>query len=113
MIDYRPLYQALTSAGAEDWARMIPAQLDRAFACESHGDLARWQQVVDELPKLSPSGVDLTDAVRIGCEADLSDLDRQALREQLQRLHPWRKGPYSLFGIDIDAEWRSDWKWSA
>jgi tRNA (mo5U34)-methyltransferase len=24
---------------------------------------------------------------------------------------PWRKGPFSLFGIDIDTEWRSDWKW--
>jgi tRNA (mo5U34)-methyltransferase len=26
-------------------------------------------------------------------------------------LHPWRKGPFSLFGVDIDTEWRSDFKW--
>jgi tRNA (mo5U34)-methyltransferase len=26
-------------------------------------------------------------------------------------LHPWRKGPYELFGVTIDTEWRSDWKW--
>ena len=26
-------------------------------------------------------------------------------------LHPWRKGPFNLFGIFIDTEWRSDWKW--
>jgi len=24
---------------------------------------------------------------------------------------PWRKGPFSLYGVDIDTEWRSDWKW--
>ena len=24
---------------------------------------------------------------------------------------PWRKGPISLFGIDINTEWHSDWKW--
>jgi tRNA (mo5U34)-methyltransferase len=24
---------------------------------------------------------------------------------------PWRKGPYSLYGVNIDTEWRSDWKW--
>ena len=24
---------------------------------------------------------------------------------------PWRKGPFSVFGIDIDAEWRSERKW--
>jgi tRNA (mo5U34)-methyltransferase len=26
-------------------------------------------------------------------------------------LHPWRKGPFDLFGVHIDTEWRSDWKW--
>jgi tRNA (mo5U34)-methyltransferase len=25
--------------------------------------------------------------------------------------HPWRKGPYNLFDIHINTEWRSDWKW--
>ncbi len=24
---------------------------------------------------------------------------------------PWRKGPFSLYGVNIDTEWRSDWKW--
>mmetsp|Transcript_17224 Transcript_17224/g.21220 ORF Transcript_17224/g.21220 Transcript_17224/m.21220 type:complete len:129 (+) Transcript_17224:65-451(+) len=24
---------------------------------------------------------------------------------------PWKKGPFNLFGIEIDSEWRSDWKW--
>ena len=26
-------------------------------------------------------------------------------------LHPWRKGPFSLAGVVIDTEWRSDFKW--
>jgi tRNA (mo5U34)-methyltransferase len=25
---------------------------------------------------------------------------------------PWRKGPFDLFGVHVDTEWRSDWKWS-
>ena len=24
---------------------------------------------------------------------------------------PWKKGRFDLFGIEIDGEWRSDWKW--
>ena len=35
----------------------------------------------------------------------------QALRELLLQLHPWRKGPFHIHGVDIDTEWRSDWKW--
>jgi tRNA (mo5U34)-methyltransferase len=53
----------------------------------------------------------LLDGVRIGRAEDVSDEVRADLREQLMQLHPWRKGPYRIFGIDIDTEWRSDWKW--
>jgi len=37
---------------------------------------------------------------------------KSPLHSQLKALHPWRKGPYNLFGIHIDTEWRSDWKWN-
>ena len=36
---------------------------------------------------------------------------RAGLEEALMALHPWRKGPYEVFGLHIDTEWRSDWKW--
>jgi tRNA (mo5U34)-methyltransferase len=36
---------------------------------------------------------------------------RRQLEAALRDLHPWRKGPFRLFGVHIDSEWRSDWKW--
>ena len=27
------------------------------------------------------------------------------------KLHPWRKGPFRLFDLEINSEWRSDFKW--
>lgn len=111
MIDYGSLYRLLAASGAEEWANKLPGQLDRAFADDVHGDLERWRQVVDDLHAPLPSSIDLVNKVRIGIKSDISGEGRQVLREQLLRLHPWRKGPYSLFGIDVDTEWRSDWKW--
>jgi tRNA (mo5U34)-methyltransferase len=35
----------------------------------------------------------------------------QQLEAGLKNLFPWRKGPYDLFGLHLDTEWRSDWKW--
>lgn len=29
----------------------------------------------------------------------------------LREFMPWRKGPWKILGVDIDTEWRSDWKW--
>ncbi|MEI8574457.1 tRNA 5-methoxyuridine(34)/uridine 5-oxyacetic acid(34) synthase CmoB [Methylomonas sp. LW13] len=108
---YQGLYQALAAAGDEVWVNRLPEQLAAAFADSSHGDLKRWQQVVEDLPDLMPSSVDLLESVRVGQAEDISDEMRAGLREQLMQLHPWRKGPYRIFDIDIDTEWRSDWKW--
>lgn len=78
----------------------------------AHGDYERWQQALAALPGLAPSTVDLdTDAIRIGTPADLDADGRERLETALQALHPWRKGPFELFGLPIDCEWRSDMKW--
>ena len=53
-----------------------------------------------------------TPAVGIGTADELTPQARDSLREALLALHPWRKGPFDLFGITIDSEWRSDLKWS-
>lgn len=111
MIDYQPLYEALENAGAGDWAKKLPAQLEREFAGHVHGDFARWAQVIEVLPQRVPSSRDLIEDVRVGHKDDLSESERQQLRDDLMGLHPWRKGPYHLYGIDVDTEWRSDWKW--
>ncbi len=111
MIDYQPLFQTLENAGAGAWAQQIAERLNLTFTDQTHGDWQRWQQVVDELPQWPASSIDLFNSVRIGNAGDIADADRQRLREALKKLHPWRKGPYQLFGIDVDTEWRSDWKW--
>ena len=35
----------------------------------------------------------------------------EKLTNLLAVFQPWRKGPFSVHGIQIDTEWRSDWKW--
>ncbi|MCY4338648.1 MAG: tRNA 5-methoxyuridine(34)/uridine 5-oxyacetic acid(34) synthase CmoB [Gammaproteobacteria bacterium] len=77
-----------------------------------HGDYPDWQDAIDKLPQLSPSRIRLdTDTVQIGHPNDCSPAQRATIRQQLQRLLPWRKGPFNLFGVNIDAEWRADLKW--
>ena len=37
---------------------------------------------------------------------------RESFTRLLKAAHPWRKGPFNLFGVQIDTEWRSDIKWN-
>lgn len=95
------------------WAECLPAQIDAGFSTQRHGDLPLWQSIVNDLPDYPVSSIDLNaDAVRAGKVSDIDDEHRAALKNQLMKLHPWRKGPYEILGIHIDTEWHSDWKWN-
>jgi tRNA (mo5U34)-methyltransferase len=112
VIDYQPLYQALKSAKAGVWAERLPQQISAALDTNRHGDLASWLQLIENLPDCSTKHHILdTDSVKIGSKDEITEQVSATLRSQLKTLHPWRKGPYDLFGINIDTEWRSDWKW--
>jgi len=64
-------------------------------------------------PAATVTACDLSaNAVTIGSDDELDESQQAALRSALMNLHPWRKGPFHVFGINVDAEWRSDLKWS-
>ena len=112
MIDYQPLYKLLLETKADDWVSKLPQQIASAFDLSKHGTLAHWQSVIDSMPLPSTQHRLLdSDAVQIGVSSDLLEQARLELESQLKAVHPWRKGPYNLFDIHIDTEWRSDWKW--
>ncbi len=87
---------------------VVPVDLAASI---KHGDFPRWLAALQALPELQPAVVELIDRVRIGDSAQLTDTQRENLHTALMGLHPWRKGPLDLFGVTIDTEWRSDWKW--
>ena len=96
-----------------DLGRQLQARLRYYYAHLKHGDLPGWRRALRELPVLTPSVVRLdAESVQVGKAADASDDSRESLRHVLSSLKPWRKGPFSLFGLELDAEWRSDLKWA-
>ena len=52
------------------------------------------------------------DAVTIGSPGQLSVQDHKKVYAAMRDFMPWRKGPFEVFGIEIDAEWRSERKWN-
>ncbi len=82
----------LDSAGPAGWSESLLPLAASRLSATAHGDAPRWLAALDRLQ-----------------DAGLSPPDRKAA---LLELSPWRKGPFSVGGVDIDAEWRSDLKWS-
>jgi len=111
MTGYDPLYRQLAALGQTRWAEQLRATLPEKLVLDGHGKMAGWLNALTSLPEIRPSLIELKDSVTIGSSADLGNIDREELIALLTAFHPWRKGPYNFFGIEIDTEWRSDWKW--
>lgn len=74
------------------------------------------KQVIQPLPTADdfpqPIEFDFSgDAIAIGKRSDLSDTQFELLHAAIKQFHPWRKGPWNFFGLEVDAEWCSNLKW--
>ena len=93
------------------WATILPEQIKNGITPERFGKLTQWQAAINKLPELNISNIELKSQVKITTDTVLTKYDTDKITKELKQLHPWRKGPFDLFDIKIDTEWRSDWKW--
>ena len=95
---------------APAWRIPLEARSRDRLIFQPHGDMPRWLSAVSGLPDVAAK-LDAS-ADRICLTAAQGDaVEEAAVRSNLRQLMPWRKGPFEFFGVRIDTEWRSDWKW--
>lgn len=112
MIDTGRLQQRWQGTALEPWADLLAQQVRAGLSHKRYGDLPRWEAALASLPSIHADSLHL-DRGRVTLQSDtpLSSGTQAQLEDALRALHPWRKGPFELFGIHIDTEWRSDFKW--
>ena len=108
MLDYSSLLPLLDHKRLAPLKELLPGNFRQQFR---HGDLAGWLDALQALPDIVSDDYDLKQGVRIGRAEQCTEAQRAQLKDLLMCLHPWRKGPFELFGLHMDTEWRSDWKW--
>jgi len=104
-----------------DYLDRFPGQLNReeilALRQERKAKLftpqaRQYREAVQSIRDIKSNWFNLADAVvKIGKANELTPEQQSRFYQALQNFCPWKKGPFELFGIGIDAEWRSDWKW--
>jgi tRNA (mo5U34)-methyltransferase len=90
MLDFTRLGSVLARVGARAWLAELQPLIEKRLSASAHGDYESWQQAIERL------------------SAATDEAERKAA---LLQLSPWRKGPFDVAGVHIDAEWRSDMKW--
>ncbi|MFQ0995247.1 tRNA 5-methoxyuridine(34)/uridine 5-oxyacetic acid(34) synthase CmoB [Gilliamella sp. BG2] len=111
MIDFGDFYQIIAKNRLSSWLEVLPAQLANWQKQNIDSRFNQWLNSIKHLPSISPYQIDLLHSVTAKSKEPLSTGERQRITQLLKNMMPWRKGPFHLYGIDIDTEWRSDWKW--
>lgn len=111
MPDYDRIFDSLDRAGLDSWRAPLAPLLRDRFADSAHGDISKWRAVIDKLPDITDATAILNAPAVSTASPSVSPALRDEIRDLLLQLRPWRKGPFKIHGIDIDAEWRSDLKW--
>lgn len=111
MAAYYPFFARLTETSLAHWLEHLPADLRAWEQQRQHGDARKWHRLLAQLPDHKAAHINLKDHVQIGDARELEAGQIARIEGLLQQLMPWRKGPFDLFGVHIDTEWRSDWKW--
>ena len=109
-MDFGNFYQLIAKSPLSHWLETLPAQIAAWQREQLHGHFKNWDRSVEHLPVIVPEALDLLHSVSAD-SSHLSERQRGGLESLLRNLMPWRKGPYSLYGVNINTEWRSDWKW--
>jgi len=91
LFDFASLWRCFSDIGLNSWRAQLEPVLRDRLQDAAHGDFTRWRQALEQLRIVGS--------------------DEQTTRDLLLSLAPWRKGPFTVNGVTIDSEWRSDLKW--
>lgn len=112
MISLDTFLTQIRSTRLAEFAEPLQAATQIALNDYTHGELQDWLCAIEALPDMGTVKAGIGgDAVTLSAQSPLSDANCAQFLQVLELLHPWRKGPFNLFGIDLDCEWRSHLKW--
>lgn len=106
-----------------EYLHLLPATVRTEELLALHRERQRWvsqdkkgflryRRPYEALAAYRAGHVDCSgDTVVLGRADEIDEGRREAVRQLLEAFKPWRKGPFSVFGVEIDAEWRSNRKW--
>ena len=110
-IEFAHFYDWLQNSNLKFWSDSLPQIITNKLDARRWGDMPTWEKALSNLPSIAKTNYDLKNGVTIGTAEEITPNQQKILKENLMDLHPWRKGPIELFGLNINTEWRSDWKW--
>ncbi len=104
-------YLSAMPAADHDAIRALSKKFHSRFNQNKKGFL-RYRSHLEAMAEIRADFVDFSgDTPIIGQRQDVDEVAFKKIKAAMHEFKPWRKGPFEIFGLEIDAEWRSNRKW--
>ncbi|MDD3054898.1 MAG: tRNA 5-methoxyuridine(34)/uridine 5-oxyacetic acid(34) synthase CmoB [Aliarcobacter sp.] len=82
--------------------------------CRTWKNVEPWYLQLQESSKIEKNNlsIDYGDWFSVGIKEDVSIEEQEIILQTAKSLIPWRKGPFKIFGLEIDSEWQSNIKYN-
>ncbi|MBP7769934.1 MAG: tRNA 5-methoxyuridine(34)/uridine 5-oxyacetic acid(34) synthase CmoB [Aliarcobacter sp.] len=82
--------------------------------CREWKNVQPWYEQIQKISQIEKLDltIDYGDWFSVGKIEDLSQKEYEIVLNAAKKLIPWRKGPFNIFGIQIDSEWQSNIKYN-
>jgi len=104
-MDFLNFYKILHNTSLNPYKDDIRCKIEKNLCSQRYPQIIEYTNLLNKIPVLLPELINLKTGVIVNGNCPIN------LKEDLKRFSPWRKGPFNLYNIHIDSEWRSDWKW--
>ena len=92
MIDFTGLKNDMQDTAVESYFEALAQAVEQRMNNYTHGELAQWQQLISNLPTISPSEIDLQTKVQVGTKKELQNslnpMQCQEFIDQLKKTPP-------------------------
>ncbi len=82
--------------------------------CRTWKNVEPWYLQLQEASKIEKDNlsIDYGNWFSVGSFEDLTQEEYEVILKTAKSLIPWRKGPFKVFGLEIDSEWQSNIKYN-
>ena len=86
----------------------------KKYQCREWKNVKPWYDEILKISQIKRNSLDLDygDWFSVGKREDLSQEEFDIIENAAKKLIPWRKGPFNIFGLEIDSEWQSNIKYN-
>lgn len=87
---------------------------NKKIECREWKNVQPWYEQIQTISQIEKKNlsIDYGDWFSVGKKEDLSSKEHEIVLNAAKKLIPWRKGPFNIFGLEIDSEWQSNIKYN-